>query len=128
MSVRCWFCDTQVKPLIRNHLIVLIPSQYNIRSYPTTILYNNSIPHQFTGHHTAADLVEFVEVSKQFRFSLAFKFGYRKQTHSSKIRLASSRFLMRRKSDRRPTKSRGSHEVHPTGFPRKRTLRKSVVR
>ena len=37
--------------------------QYNIRSYPTTILYNNSIPHQFTGHHTAADLVEFVEVS-----------------------------------------------------------------
>ena len=38
--------------------------QYNIRSYPTTILYNNSIPHQFTGHHTAADLVEFVEVSK----------------------------------------------------------------
>ncbi|KAK2560566.1 DnaJ-like protein subfamily C member 10 [Acropora cervicornis] len=34
---------------------------YNIRSYPTTILYNNSIPHQFTGHHTAADLVEFVE-------------------------------------------------------------------
>ena len=38
--------------------------QYNIRSYPTTILYNNSIPHQFTGHHTAADLVEFIEVSK----------------------------------------------------------------
>ncbi|XP_029214585.2 dnaJ homolog subfamily C member 10-like [Acropora millepora] len=34
---------------------------YNIRSYPTTILYNNSIPHQFSGHHTAADLVEFVE-------------------------------------------------------------------
>ncbi|XP_015751062.1 PREDICTED: dnaJ homolog subfamily C member 10-like [Acropora digitifera] len=39
---------------------------YNIRSYPTTILYNNSIPHQFSGHHTAADLVEFVEVSKPF--------------------------------------------------------------
>ena len=38
--------------------------QYNIRSYPTTILYNNSIPHQFTGHHTADDLVEFIEVSK----------------------------------------------------------------
>ena len=37
--------------------------QYNIRSYPTTILYNNSLPHQFTGHHTAADLVEFIEVS-----------------------------------------------------------------
>lgn len=34
---------------------------YNIRSYPTTILYNNSLPHQFTGHHTAADLVEFIE-------------------------------------------------------------------
>ncbi|KAJ7354834.1 DnaJ sub C member 10 [Desmophyllum pertusum] len=34
---------------------------YNIRSYPTTILYNNSIPHQFDGHHTAADLVEFIE-------------------------------------------------------------------
>lgn len=34
---------------------------YNIRSYPTTILYNNSIPHQFNGHHTAADLVEFIE-------------------------------------------------------------------
>jgi len=36
-------------------------NMYNIRSYPTTILYNNSIPHQFTGHHTAADLVEFIE-------------------------------------------------------------------
>ncbi|PFX28948.1 DnaJ-like subfamily C member 10 [Stylophora pistillata] len=34
---------------------------YNIRSYPTTILYNNTHPHQFTGHHTAADLVEFIE-------------------------------------------------------------------
>ena len=39
--------------------------QYNIRSYPTTILYNNSIPHQFTGHHTAADLVEFIEVNER---------------------------------------------------------------
>ncbi|XP_048578142.1 dnaJ homolog subfamily C member 10 isoform X2 [Nematostella vectensis] len=35
--------------------------QYNIRSYPTTILYNNSQPHQFIGHHNALDIIEFVE-------------------------------------------------------------------
>ncbi|KAK7864477.1 hypothetical protein R5R35_003101 [Gryllus longicercus] len=35
--------------------------QYNIRSYPTTILYNNSVSHQFYGGHTSDDLVEFVD-------------------------------------------------------------------
>ncbi|XP_066991442.2 dnaJ homolog subfamily C member 10 [Anabrus simplex] len=35
--------------------------QYNIRSYPTTILYNRSNIHQFHGGHTADDLVEFVQ-------------------------------------------------------------------
>lgn len=56
--------DCRQKTLSKLSFFVSI-FQYNIRSYPTTILYNNSIPHQFTGHHTAADLVEFVEVGKQ---------------------------------------------------------------
>lgn len=34
---------------------------YNIRSYPTTILYNNSKPHQYNGHHSAAHIVEFIQ-------------------------------------------------------------------
>ncbi|KAK3753323.1 hypothetical protein QZH41_015263 [Actinostola sp. cb2023] len=34
---------------------------YNIHSYPTTILYNNTIPIQFSGHHSAGDLIDFVE-------------------------------------------------------------------
>ena len=37
--------------------------QYNIRSYPTTVFYNQSVPHSFSGYHTADDLVEFVLVS-----------------------------------------------------------------
>ncbi|XP_076340321.1 dnaJ homolog subfamily C member 10-like [Tachypleus tridentatus] len=36
-------------------------SKYNIRSYPTTILYNHSIPHQFHGSHSAKDIVDFVQ-------------------------------------------------------------------
>lgn len=36
-------------------------NKFNIRSYPTTILYNNSIPHSFTGFHTANQIVEFVK-------------------------------------------------------------------
>ena len=55
-----YFSPVAVKLVINSRFIF----QYNIRSYPTTILYNNSIPHQFTGHHNAADLVEFIEVSK----------------------------------------------------------------
>lgn len=35
--------------------------KYNIRSYPTTIFYNESIPHQFHGNHFAQDIVEFIE-------------------------------------------------------------------
>ncbi|CAL1536324.1 unnamed protein product [Lymnaea stagnalis] len=34
---------------------------YNIRSYPTTILYNQSIPHQYHGQHSVNHLVEFIE-------------------------------------------------------------------
>ncbi|XP_067687759.1 dnaJ homolog subfamily C member 10-like [Haliotis asinina] len=36
-------------------------NNYNIRSYPTTILYNQSRPHQFHGHHTADSIVEFLQ-------------------------------------------------------------------
>ncbi|XP_068227314.1 dnaJ homolog subfamily C member 10-like [Palaemon carinicauda] len=35
-------------------------TRYNIRQYPTTILYNQSVPHEYTGHHSASNLVEFV--------------------------------------------------------------------
>ncbi|KAJ8320691.1 hypothetical protein KUTeg_002278 [Tegillarca granosa] len=34
---------------------------YNIRSYPTTILYNRSVPHQYHGHHSASNMVEFIQ-------------------------------------------------------------------
>jgi len=34
---------------------------YNIKSYPTSVLYNNSEPHSITGFHTATDLIEFIE-------------------------------------------------------------------
>lgn len=35
--------------------------QHNIRSYPTTILYNNTEKQQFLGDHTAASLVDFLQ-------------------------------------------------------------------
>ena len=34
--------------------------QYGIRSYPTTILFNNSFPHNYRGHHTANDIADFI--------------------------------------------------------------------
>ncbi|XP_060064425.1 dnaJ homolog subfamily C member 10-like [Ylistrum balloti] len=34
---------------------------YNINSYPTTILYNATVPIQYHGHHRADDLGEFIE-------------------------------------------------------------------
>ena len=37
----------------------------NIRSYPTTIFYNQSVPHQFHGDRSANALVEFVKVSQE---------------------------------------------------------------
>lgn len=36
-------------------------SRFNIHQYPTTILYNHSIPHQYYGYHTAAEIVEFIK-------------------------------------------------------------------
>uniref|UniRef100_T1KBH9 DnaJ homolog subfamily C member 10 n=1 Tax=Tetranychus urticae TaxID=32264 RepID=T1KBH9_TETUR len=35
--------------------------KYNIRSYPTLILYNQSSPHQFFGNHKSADLIDFIQ-------------------------------------------------------------------
>jgi DnaJ family protein C protein 10 len=35
--------------------------RYNIRSYPTTVLFNNSVPHNYVGHHSAEDISDFVE-------------------------------------------------------------------
>ncbi|XP_071043660.1 dnaJ homolog subfamily C member 10 isoform X1 [Parasteatoda tepidariorum] len=34
---------------------------YNINSYPTTILYNNSIPHGYSGLHSHSHILEFIE-------------------------------------------------------------------
>ncbi|XP_048776636.2 dnaJ homolog subfamily C member 10-like [Ostrea edulis] len=34
---------------------------YNIRSYPTTIFYNQSIPHQYHGHHDSFHILEFIQ-------------------------------------------------------------------
>lgn len=36
-------------------------NNYNIRSYPTTVLYNRSIPHAYQGDRSAAALVDFVQ-------------------------------------------------------------------
>lgn len=34
----------------------------NVHSYPTTILYNRSVPHVFVGLHSSQELIDFVEV------------------------------------------------------------------
>ena len=34
--------------------------QHNIRSYPSTIFFNNSKPHRFKGNHYAQDVADFV--------------------------------------------------------------------
>jgi DnaJ family protein C protein 10 len=39
--------------------------QYNIRSYPTTILFNQSSPHNYMGHHSAHEIADFIEVLKK---------------------------------------------------------------
>ncbi|XP_029641498.1 dnaJ homolog subfamily C member 10 [Octopus sinensis] len=36
-------------------------TQYNIRSYPTTIFYNRSTPHHYHGQHRAQDMIDFIE-------------------------------------------------------------------
>jgi len=38
-------------------------NKYNIRSYPTTILYNNTKPNLYGGHHTSHYIAEFIEDS-----------------------------------------------------------------
>ena len=38
--------------------------QYNIRSYPSTVFYNNTMPHSFRGRHSADTLIEFIEVGE----------------------------------------------------------------
>lgn len=37
-------------------------NQNNVRSYPTTIMYNDSKPHMNTGYKTAEEIVDFIEV------------------------------------------------------------------
>lgn len=36
-------------------------SRFNIRQYPTTVLYNQSVPHEYMGFHTASEIVDFVK-------------------------------------------------------------------
>ena len=36
--------------------------KFNIRSYPTTILFNKTSPHNYMGHHSAHDIADFIEV------------------------------------------------------------------
>ena len=38
--------------------------EHNVHGYPTTILFNDSLPHQFSGQHTTEDLSDFIEVLK----------------------------------------------------------------
>ncbi|ESN95836.1 hypothetical protein HELRODRAFT_102482 [Helobdella robusta] len=34
---------------------------YNVHSYPTTILYNLTKPHHYHGHHSASEIVQFIQ-------------------------------------------------------------------
>lgn len=36
---------------------------YNVRSYPTTILFNKSNQFPYSGQHTAQDITEFIQVT-----------------------------------------------------------------
>ena len=36
--------------------------QYNIQAYPTTVVFNQSNIHEDEGHHSAEQILEFVEV------------------------------------------------------------------
>lgn len=40
-----------------------ICEQFNVRSFPTTILFNNSNPNLYHGQHNAQDISEFIEVN-----------------------------------------------------------------
>ncbi len=42
-----------------NHRIC---EQYGVHSYPTTILFNNSKPFTYFGHHSSQDISDFVQV------------------------------------------------------------------
>ena len=49
-------------------------AQHGIRSYPTTILFNNTTPHNYHGQHKAADLADFIQdVLKPSLISLNFE-------------------------------------------------------
>ena len=45
------------------YILFFLPLQYNVHSYPTTIFYNQSTPHQFHGHHNVHSIIEFLHVS-----------------------------------------------------------------
>lgn len=38
--------------------------QYNIQAYPTTVVFNQSNIHEYEGHHSAEQILEFIEVLK----------------------------------------------------------------
>ncbi|KAM9305040.1 dnaJ homolog subfamily C member 10 [Gastrophryne carolinensis] len=38
-----------------------ICNMYNIRAYPTTVIFNQSAMHEFEGHHSAEEILEFIE-------------------------------------------------------------------
>ena len=55
-------------------------SKFNIHQYPTTILYNQSEPHEYFGSHSAAEIVAFVgdtlnPVGKFGNLKFAFHFS-----------------------------------------------------
>lgn len=40
---------------------------YNVRSYPTSILFNNSMPNNYNGQHSAQDISDFIQVGLKNR-------------------------------------------------------------
>ena len=52
--------------------LIFVVFQYNVRSYPTTIFYNQTVPHQFSGHHSAAALVDFIKARCSIQSFLSY--------------------------------------------------------
>ena len=47
---------------------------YNIKSYPSTILFNNTNKFQYTGQHSAQDISDFIQVKYYLRRFFCNKF------------------------------------------------------
>jgi len=68
------YLSMKVQVTAGSHLLHLSLLQYNIHSYPTTVIFNKSSIHEYEGHHSADGILEFIEVRDrlQSHFILPF--------------------------------------------------------